>query len=373
MAKRIPLINLEKQYSEIKSDVNRALGSVIKRQSFILGKETEEFERKTARYCGTKYGVGVNSGTDALFLALKAMGVKEGDEVITTPFTFIATAEAIVQAGARPVFVDIDPVTYNMDPDLIEKAVTKNSKVILAVHIYGLCSDMNNISRVAREKGLLVLEDCAQAIGSLYNGKKAGSMGDAAAISFFPSKNLGCFGDGGMVVTGNRRIYDKVRLLRNHGSRISYYHEIIGYNSRLDNIQAAVLKIKLNYLEKWLKRRIENATMLNSYLAEFPIQLPEIPRGCKHTFHLYVARSKKAGRIIRFMNSKGIDSRCYYPIPLHLQKCFKYLGYKRGDFRQAEKASKEVFNIPVYPELTKRDILFIRDSIKEFFRIEGRN
>ena len=365
--KKIPLLDLKSQYKALKKDIDKAIQYVLERQNFVLGEEVRDLEEKVAHFCGTKYGVGVNSGTDALILTLKAFGIKENDEVITTPFTFIATAEAIVQVGAKPVFVDIDPVTYNLNPDLIEKKVNKRTKAILPVHLYGLCADMDPILRIAKKYNIKILEDCAQAIGSTYHGKKAGAIGDAGAMSFFPSKNLGGFGDGGMVVTNSTSIADKIRLLRAHGSKKRYFHDVIGYNSRLDNLQAAILSVKIGKLKQWLDARIENAEFFNNVLKQFPLKLPVTPKGLKHTFHLYMVRTPKARDLISFLTKNGIDSRSYYPVPLHFQKCFRYLGYKRGDFPEAEKAAKTVLNIPIYPELTKEDKGYITGKVKHFF------
>lgn len=364
---KIPIIDLKKQYEAIKDQVKEKIYELLERQAFILGRELETLEKKVASYCGTKYAIGVNSGTDALIIALDAMGIKEGDEVITTPFTFTATAEAIMRVGARPLFVDVDPKTYNMDPALIEKAVTKKTKAVLPVHLYGLCADMDPILEAARKHGLKVLEDSAQAIGSEYKGKKAGSVGDAGAISFYPGKNLGCFGDGGMVVTSDPEIRDKVKLLRDHGSSKRYYHAVIGYNSRLDNLQAAVLNIKLAHLDKWIEKRIENAEFFNKALKGYPVVTPRTPEGYRHSFHLYVLRSGRAKEAIHYLNENGIEARVYYPLPLHLQECFKPLGYKAGDFPEAERVSRESFAVPVYPELTAEEKNHIIVKIKGFF------
>ena len=364
---KIPIIDLKKQYSAIKKPIKDALSKILDDQSFILGDEVKKLEESISKYCGTKYAVGVNSGTDALILALKAFGVGEGDEVITTPFTFIATAEAIVRAGAKPIFVDIDPKTCNIDPSLIKEKITKNTKAILPVNLYGLCADMDPIKAIAKERNLKLLEDCAQSIGSTYKAKPAGSMGDAGAISFYPGKNLGCFGDGGMVVTNDRAICDKIKLLRNHGSDKRYYHALVGYNSRLDNLQAAVLNIKLTHLDKWIEKRIENAEFFNKTLKGYPLVTPCIPEGYRHSFHLYVLQSDKREKIVSYLNEKGIEARVYYPLPLHLQECFKYLGYKPGDFPKAENASRKSFAIPVYPELTAEEKNYIATTLKSFF------
>ncbi len=368
---KIPLADLRAQYKSIKKEIDRAVHGVMDSQYFILGEEVQKLERSIADFCTVKYGVGLNSGTDALILGLKALGIKEGDEVITTPFSFIATAEAVVLVGAKPVFVDIDPATYNIDHGLIEEKITGRTKAILPVHLYGLCADMDPIIRIAKKHNLKILEDCAQAIGSTYNGKKAGSFGDAGAISFFPSKNLGAFGDGGMLVTNDEAVAKLTRLLHNHGSERRYYHDAIGYNSRLDNLQAAVLNVKLKYLDRWLAGRIKNAEFFNKALSKYPVQVPVTPKGLKHTFHLYILRTPKAAALSEHLMKNGIDSRAYYPIPLHLQKCFSYLGYKKGDLPESEKASVEVLNIPVYPEMTQEMKKYIIKQIDRFFRKAG--
>ncbi len=363
----IPLLDLKKQYRTIKEEVNKAIQKVLDSQSFILGEEVSNLEDNIASYCGTKYAIGVNSGTDALILGLKALDIKEEDEVITTPFTFIATAEAIARIRAKPVFVDIDPQTYNINPVLIEDKITKKTKAILPVHLYGLCADMDPILKIARKYNLKVLEDCAQAIGSEYKGKKAGSMGDVATISFYPGKNLGCFGDGGMVVTNDKEICERIKLLRNHGSVRKYYHDVIGYNSRLDNLQAAVLNVKLSYLDSWINGRIKNAHFFSEKLKKYAVLTPYTPKGYKHSFHLYVLQSKNAVKITEYLAKNGVDSRTYYPLPLHLQRCFGCLGHKRGDFPESERLSRESFAIPIYPELKISEKRYIVDKIKHFF------
>ncbi len=365
--KKIPILDLKAQYKLLKKEIDKAIKKVLEDQTFILGKEVEILEGGISSYCSVKYAAGVNSGTDALILALDAIGVKEEDEVITTPFTFAATAEAIVRIKAKPVFVDIDPQTYNINPALIEDKITKKTKAILPVHLYGLCADMDPILKIARKYNLKVLEDCAQAIGSEYKGEKAGSMGEAGAISFYPGKNLGCFGDGGMVVTNNKEIHEKVKLLRNHGTDKNYYHRIIGYNSRLDNLQAAVLNVKLPCLDKWIENRIANAGFFNRVLKDCPLITPCIPENYRHSFHLYTLKTEQAAKIIAYLNKNGIDARTYYPVPLQLQECFQKLGYKRGDLPESEKCSRECFSVPIYPELTEREKEYIVAMIKQFF------
>lgn len=364
----IQLLDLKAQYKTIKSDIDAALKNVIDAQSFILGKEVEGLEKEIAAYCGTKYAVGVASGTDAIQLALRAAGVGPGDEVITVPFTFIATAEAISNLGATPVFVDIDPVTYNIDPSLIEKKITKKTKAIVPVHLYGQCADMDRVMEIAKKHGIKVIEDCAQAIGATYKRKKAGSFGDAGAISFFPSKNLGGFGDGGMVVTNDEALYREVKLLRVHGSSVKYIHSVLGYNSRLDNLQAAVLRIKLRHLDVWAEKRREHAKYFDNAFSKLSgIQVPVVAPANVHVYHQYVLMvdPKVRDKYIDFLGSKGIESRVYYPIPLHEQECYKGLGYNTGDFPVSEKAALGTFALPVYPELTPVAIKAIVDAVTE--------
>lgn len=365
--KKIPILDLKKQYNTLRSRIEESFLRICEKQAFILGEEVARLEKNISGYCDTRYAIGVNSGTDALFLALNAMGVKGGDEVITTPFTFVATAEVIAALGAKPVFVDIDPRTYNINPRFIEEKINENTKVIIPVHLYGLCADMDPILSIAKKYKLKVLEDCAQAIGSTYKGTKAGSMGQAGAISFYPGKNLGCFGDGGMIVTNGKNIHENLNLLRDHGSQKKYYHKVVGFNSRLDNLQAAVLNIKLEYLDGWIEARIKTAEFFNEALKGLPVVTPFIPEGSRHSFHLYILRAARANEIIEYLTKNGIESRPYYPLALHLQECFASLGYKEGDFPESEKLAKENFAIPVYPELTEEEKTYIVDNLKEFF------
>ncbi|MBI5144519.1 MAG: DegT/DnrJ/EryC1/StrS family aminotransferase [Candidatus Omnitrophica bacterium] len=364
---KVPLLDLKKQYKEFKNEVSGKVYRVMAAQDFILGKAVAELEKNIAGYCHTRYAIGVASGTDALILSLKAIGVGRGDEVITTPFTFVATAEAIALVGARPVFVDIDPRTYNINPFLIEQKISRRTKAILPVHLYGLCADMGMILAIAKKYGLKVVEDAAQAIGSECKGHRAGSMGNSGGLSFFPSKNLGAFGDGGMVVTDNAKIYRMVSSLRMHGSTKRYYHNVIGYNSRLDNLQAAILNVKLRYLNRWIDARIKNAEFFNKRLEGLPLTTPFVPKGYRHSYHLYILSCAEKEEIEKYLIRSGIETRTYYPVPLHMQKCFKYLGYKRGAFPEAERASRHTFSIPVYPELTDREKKFIIGTIRRFF------
>jgi dTDP-4-amino-4,6-dideoxygalactose transaminase len=366
---KISILDLKKQYLSIKAEVDKAVAKVIDNQDFILGEEVRSLESEVAAYCVARHGVGLASGTDALILSLKALGIGEGDEVITSTFTFFATAEAVSIVGAKPVFVDIDPQTYNINPALIEKVVTSRTKAIIPVHIYGQCADMDPIIAVARKHKLKLIEDAAQAIGATYKGRKAGSMGDIGCLSFFPSKNLGAFGDAGMVVTNDKAIADKIRMLRVHGSAQRYIHSEIGMNSRLDNLQAAVLRIKLRYLDRWLEVRRKNAACYNDRLKELPVVCPYVPEYNVHTYHLYVVRLKsRMEELGKYLNDCGIEARTYYPVPLHMQDCYRNLGYKKGDLKESEKASAETLSFAVYPELEKSEMDYIVDRIKEFFK-----
>jgi dTDP-4-amino-4,6-dideoxygalactose transaminase len=349
---------------------------VIDSQHFILGPEVEAFEKEVAAYCGTKYAVGVANGTDALVLSLRALGIGAGDEVITTPFTFFATAESVSIVGARPVFVDIDPKTYCIDPGLIEDKITKRTKAIIPVHLFGQCADMDSINQIAKSNNLKVIEDTAQAMGATYKGRQAGSMGDTGCISFFPSKNLGGFGDGGMIITNDKELADKIRMLRVHGSTVRYIHSAIGTNSRLDAIQAAVLRVKLKYLDRWLDGRRKVAEYYNKELAGLSTPSASNPSTTlftpftapynTHTYHLYVLRVKPSPeKLSKALNNAGIEARTYYPVSLHLQECYKDLGYKKGSFPESESASPQTVAIPVYPELDPGQLKFIADNIIE--------
>jgi len=365
-------VDLAAQYKIIKKEINAVIQEVLDRCRFIGGEEVETLEKEIAKFLGVKYTIGVNSGTDALSLSLKALGIGLGDEVITTPFTFIATAEAIVNLGAKPVFVDINPRTFNINPDKIEEKITQRTKAIIPVHLFGQVADMDKIMKTSRRHGLYVIEDAAQAIGAEYKGRKAGTIGNCGCFSFFPSKNLGTYGDGGAVITDNKRLADKIKLLRNHGSsaKEKYRNLILGTNSRLDTIQAAILRVKLNYLEKWNKKRAENAAYYTRLFREVKDMVtPHIEQNTIHIFHQYTIRVNKKIRkkLIDYLNREGIPTQIYYPLPLHLQPVFKYLGYKKGDFPEAEKAAKEVLSLPIYPELSQKDQNFIIKKIKEFY------
>jgi len=361
----IPILDLTAQYKSIKTEIDAAIKRVVDSQHFILGPEVEMFEKEVAAYCGTKYAVGVASGTDALILSLKALGIGGGDEVITTPFTFFATAESISIVGAKPVFVDVDPKTYCINPALIEDKITKKTKAIIPVHLFGQCADMDRILDIAKINNLKVIEDTAQAMGATYKGKQAGSMGDTGALSFFPSKNLGGFGDGGMVITNNKEDADKIKMLRVHGSTIRYIHSAVGTNSRLDALQAAILRVKLKHLDKWLDGRRRVAQYYNEHLRDIAALItPYTPPYNTHTYHLYILRLKSnPENLSKALNDAGIEARTYYPVPLHLQECYKNLGYKKGDLKESESASPQTLAIPLFPELKNEELKFIIDNI----------
>jgi len=369
---KIPLLDLRLQYSSIKKEIDAAIDNILQTQNFVLGEEVDRLEKEIASYCGVRYGVGVASGTDALILSLKALGIKPGDEVITTPLTFIATGEAISILGAIPIFVDVDKRTYNIDPALIESKITKKTKAILPVHLYGQCADMDPILKLAKKHNLRVVEDCAQAIGAQYKGRKAGSMGDAGCMSFFPSKNLGAFGDGGMIITNNKDIANKLKILRIHGSSRRYYHDVLGYNSRLDNLQAAILRVKLRSLDKWIKMRQELATSYSALLSGTGLVTPFVPEYNTHTYHLYIVTSPHRDGLLEHLVSSGIEARAYYPVPVHLQRCYSDLDYKEGDLPLSEWAAKNALAIPLYPGLEKEKLQKVSGCINEFLK-DGRD
>lgn len=363
-------VDLNLQYKEIEKMINTAVKKVLNNSVFIGGLEVVELEKEIARFCGVNYALGVNSGTDALFLSLKALGIRRGDEVITSPFTFIATAGVIANCGAKPVFVDIDPETFNIDHAKIEKAITKKTKAIIPIHLFGQIADMTEIMRIANKYKLSVVEDAAQAIGARYEKKKAGTIGDVGCFSFFPTKNLGAYGDGGMVITNNKNLASTIGLLKNHGSSSGekYLNLVLGTNSRLDSIQAAILRVKIKYLWKWNKKRAEIAFYYSKCLKETgDIVIPLIKAGRSHVFHQYTIRTKSRDKLQKYLKEKAISTAIYYPIALHLQPAFRYLGYKKNDFPESEKASNEVLSLPIYPELSKKKQDFIIKTIKKFF------
>jgi len=370
---KVQLLDLASQYRRIRSEVMKEVTAVCDSQHYVLGKNVAAFEQEFASYCGVKHAVGVASGTDALILALKAAGVGAGDRVITTAFTFFASAGAIAMAGATPVFVVIDPVSYNMDPAHLAFELKKDSrgvKAVMPIHLYGQCAEMGEINRIARKYKLKVIEDAAQSVGAEYKGARAGSMGDMGCFSFYPTKNLGCFGDGGMVTTNNARLAQKLRMLRGHGSRKRYYHEFVGTNSRLDEIQAAVLRVKMKYIEQWTEARIANGHRYDELfrkagLAE--VTPPRVGEGHRMVYNQYVIRARKRDALRAHLAAAGVGSEIYYPLCLHQQKCFKGLGYKKGSLPVSEKAAKEVLALPIYPELKAAEQKYVVDTIASFY------
>ncbi len=348
----IPLLDLKAQYLTIKDEIDRAVLGVLDSGKYILGPEMKALEEEIAAYCGVKHAVAVGNGTDALVLVLKAFGIGPGDEVITTPFTFFASAETVAQVGAKPVFADIDPVTLNLDLNRLEEKISSKTKAIIPVHIFGQMLDVERVMEIAARHDLKVIEDAAQGIGAEYRGRRAGSIGHAGTFSFFPTKNLGAYGDAGMIVTEDEHLASKLRMLRFHGCRAKYYHEEIGYNSRLDEIQAGILRVKLGHLDSWNEARRVKAAVYDELLAGSGIVVPGLDPAAKPIYHLYVLRSEKRDSLLERLGSAGIASAVYYPVPLHLQHAFKYLGYREGDFPVAETACKQALAIPCYPELT---------------------
>jgi len=364
----VPFLDLKQEYQSIKDEVNVSLQQVMDSCRFVLGESVNSFEKEFASFCGTKYAVGVANGTDALRLVLLACGIEKGDEVITVPNTFIATTEAISQTGAKIVFVDINSSTYNIDVSRIEGAINEKTKAIVPVHLFGEPADMNPIMKIAREYNLKVIEDACQAHGAEYKGKKAGSIGDAGCFSFYPSKNLGAFGDGGMVVSNGNEIAQKIKMLRDHGQIKKYEHLVEGYNSRLDEMQAAILRVKLKRLDEWNELRRKNASIYNDLLEDVDeVVMPLEAEYAKHVYHLYVIRTHRRDELQDWLKSKGIGTGLHYPIPLHLQRVYEYLGYKEGDFPVAEECAKQILSLPMFPELTQEEIEKVVTEIKRFF------
>ncbi len=373
---QIPLVDLKRQYSIINEEVDKRVKSVLESGSFILGTEVRRFEGEFAAFCGAEHAIGVSSGTSALSLSLLALGINQGDEVITTPNTFIATAGAISHSGAIPFFVDIDPTTYNMDVSQIESAITSRTRAIIPVHLYGQAAEIDAILEIADKYHLKVVEDACQAHGAEYKGKRVGAFGDVSAFSFYPGKNLGAYGDAGAVVTNNKGLAEKIRLLRDHGSLKKYCHEVIGYNHRLDEIQAAILSIKLKYLDDWNAKRGRNAEIYNQYLQELVdeglVITPKEKGYIKHVYHLYVIQVDESVRdkLLKHLNANGIGAQIHYPIPIHLQNAYNHLGYKDGNFPVTEKLVKRIVSLPMFPELGEKEIEYITGEIETFLKQE---
>ena len=362
---QVPLLDLKAQYASIKDEVLAAVSEVLESQRCIGGPKVAELEEKIAAISGCKFAVGVSSGTDAILNCLMSLGIGSGDEVITTPFTFFATVGCIVRAGAKPVFVDIEPRTFNINPELIETVITDKTKAIMPVHLFGQMADMDPIMKVANKYNLAVIEDAAQSITSTYKGRKAGSIGTAGCFSFFPSKNLGGVGDGGMIVTNDEQLYNLTKIMRDHGANPKYYHKYIGANFRLDTIQAVALLVKLPHLDEWSEGRRRNAAYYDKKFAGSFVQTPYISSECVSVYNQYCIRVPRRDEILAHLREKDIGCDIYYPVPLHLQECFRYLGYKEGDLPEAEKAAKEVMALPVYPELTDEMKDYVADAVLE--------
>jgi len=376
----VPLLDLKAQFAVIEAEIRAAIDEVMVSQHFIMGPQVKQCESQIAAYCQCNYGVGVSSGTDALLIALMAEGIGHGDEVITTPYTFFATAGSIARLGARPVFVDINPRSFNLRPEQVESKITPRSRAIIPVHLFGQMADMDPLMEVARRHNLTVIEDAAQAIGAEYEGRRAGSIGDYGCFSFFPSKNLGCFGDGGMVVTNDAARAEKLEILRAHGAMLKYHHAVVGGNFRFDTLQAAVVSVKLRHLDGWTQGRQANAVRYDRLFREAGLVdsrnqvspeaggviLPEVWMS-RHIFNQYVIRVNRRNDLQAYLKQKGIGTEVYYPIPMHLQECFAYLEHKLGDFPASERAAAETLALPVYPELTGAQAAFVVQCIADFY------
>ena len=368
----VPLLDLKAQYNTIRDEIEPVIKELIETQYFVGGPKLKEFETNVAEYCQSKFALGVSSGTDAILLALMALGIGPGDEVIVPVYSFFATAGCISRINAKPIFVDIDPDTYNIDPEKIEDVISDKTKAIIPVHLYGQLANMEAIVEIAKRHNLFVIEDAAQAIGSKNdNQQTAGTFGDIGCFSFFPSKNLGAFGDGGLVTTNDENLFNKMDYLKNHGANPKYYHKMIGGNFRLDSLQAVVLDIKLKYLDSWTARRQKNANYYDNGIKERNllkyVTLPIRKPGYRHIFNQYILRCKNRDELLKHLKSKNIGCEIYYPVTFNNQECFKYLGYKKGDFTEAEKAANETIAIPIYPELSNDQKDYIMDSVEEFY------
>lgn len=374
-AKPVPLLDLKAQYALIRTEIREAMERVLESQQFILGPEVEALEREIADYSGCVFGIGVSSGTDALLVALMAIGIEPGDEVIVPTYSFFATAGAVARLGAKPVFVDIDPLTYNLAAAELEGLVNERTRAIVPVHLFGQMADMDPIIQVARAHGLYVIEDAAQAIGAEYKGQRAGSIGHLGCFSFFPSKNLGAFGDAGMVTTNDQALAERVRILRSHGSAPRYYHRVVGGNFRIDALQAAVLRVKFKYLEDWTRARQSNAERYRSLFAETEIKrsraqvgLPHESAECRHIFNQFVIRTDRRDGLRDYLQANKIGTEIYYPVPLHRQECFAQLGYGAGQFPESERAALETLALPIYPELEPDAQERVVETVDAFFR-----
>jgi dTDP-4-amino-4,6-dideoxygalactose transaminase len=359
----VPFVDLRSQYLSIKKEIDEAIARVLDTTSFVLGREVEAFEAAFAEYTGARFCIGINNGTAAIQLAVMACGMGAGDEVIVPANTFFASAEAVSTAGATPVFVDAEADSYNIDPSKIEAAITERTRAILPVHLYGQSADLDAIFEIALRRGLIVIEDAAQAHGSLYKGRRAGALGRAGCFSFYPGKNLGAYGEGGAVVTNDEEVARRVRLLRDHGSERKYHHEIVGYNFRLEGIQGAVLNVKLRHLDKWNDLRRAHAARYNELLRDSPLTLPREMPYARHVYHLYVVQSEARDRLQQTLSESGVQTGIHYPVPIHLQPAYASLGYGRGDFPEAERQARRVLSLPMFPELTEEQLKRVAEAI----------
>jgi dTDP-4-amino-4,6-dideoxygalactose transaminase len=361
----IPMVDLGRQYRDLKEEIDRAVQGVLDGAQFILGPNVAELEKEVAAYHGVAHAIGVANGTDALLLALEACGIGRGDEVITTPFTFIATAEVIARLGAVPVFADILPDTFNIDPRKIEEKITRKTKAVIPVHLFGLPADMDPIMGLCRRNGIRIIEGCAQALGAEYRGEKAGSFGDCGCFSFFPSKNLACYGDGGMVVTGDPDIAERIRLLRNHGSRVKYFHSMLGHNSRLDEIQAAIVRVKFRRIDSFNKARRKAAGLYRKFITREDVLLPGEEEGVRHVYHQFTVRSAFRDRLAACLKGNGVSSAIYYPVPLHRQEVFSGVMPTPDDLPHADACAREVLSLPMFPELSEEEIRHISSIVNK--------
>ncbi len=368
MTAKVPYLDLPAQIRSVRPEIDAALARALDNCSFILGPDVAQFEKDFAQFCGAQHALGFNSGTSALHVAMLLCGVRPGDEVITTPYTFIATSWAISYCGAKPVYVDIEEATFNLDPKLIERAITPRTKAIMPVHLYGHSFDVDAIQEVCRKHKLPLVEDAAQAVGAKYKGKTVGTLGDVSGFSFYPGKNLGACGEGGALVTNNAAFAARAKSLREHGSTVRYHHDEVGYNYRMEGFQGAVLGVKLKHLTKWNEERRRVAKRYTELLADTPLQLPVEATYAESAWHLYTVRHPRRDELKKYLDNNGIGNAVHYPIPLHLQKAYAFLGHKPGDFPIAEKASREVLSLPIFPELTDEQIQRVVAVIKDFFK-----
>ncbi len=365
---KVPILDLKAQYAKYKSEAMRAIEEVCDSQMLCLGPAVAKFESEAAAYCGCKYAIGVSSGTDALLVSLMAAGIGESDEVITTPFTFFASAGAVARLGARPVFADVDPDTFNINPGKIEEKISSRTRAIVPVHLYGQAAQMKQIMEIARKHKLIVIEDAAQAMGAMQDSKKAGTIGDIGCFSFYPTKNIGAFGDAGLVATNDEKLAEKIKLLRVHGENPRYFYKMIGGNFRMDNIQGAVLSVKLKYLDEWNDRRRKNAEIYDKLFAGAIVKPPKIEQNNVSIYHQYTVAVPKRDALQKYLGEQSIGSAIFYPQPLHLQECFEGLGYRKGDFPVAEELAEKVLSLPIYPELTPEQIEYVAKTVLAFYQ-----